>query len=111
MSTKETLISAIFILFILFILLYVFNFSFLVNLIILIFGIAGLAGLFQELFKPPTDNEIYAQIDRELENGKRDRVLWRKAQSMADGGNEETATNKYVRLRFNQIKHEEDTYA
>jgi hypothetical protein len=29
---------------------------------------------------------------------------------MADVGNEETAINKYVRLKFNQIKNVEDTY-
>ena len=115
MNTKETLISAIVILFVLFILLYVFNFSFLVNFIIIVLGIGVLAGLFQEVFqelnKPSSVNEIYAKIDRELENGIKDGVLWRKAQSMADGGNEETAVNKYVRLRFNQIKEDEDRYA
>lgn len=111
MNTKETLISAMIILFVLFILLYVFNFSFFVNFIIIFLGIGVLAGLFQEVFqdlnKPSSDNEIFAKIDRELENGIKDGVLWRKAQSMADGGNEETAVNKYVRLRFNQIKEDE----
>ena len=115
MNIKETLITAIVILFILFILLYVFNFSFLVNFIIIVVGIGALAGALQEvsqdLNKPISDNEIYAKIDRELENGIKDGVLWRKAQSMADGGNEETAVNKYVRLRFNQIKEDEDRYA
>jgi hypothetical protein len=83
-------------------------------LIILFLGIGVLVVAFQELFQDLdklSDDEIYAQIDGELENGKRDGVLWRKAQAMADGGNEETATSKYVRLRFNQIKKDEETYA
>jgi len=115
MNIKETLITAIVILFILFILLYVFNFSFLINLIIILLGIGVLAALFQEVFQDlnlqSSDNDIFAKIDRELENGIKDGALWRKAQSMADGGNEETAVNKYVRLRFNQIKEDEDKYA